>query len=226
MRRRKTLASVFLALACAAGAHARQHVKGVRVAPSLPADRPSNTAEPWRRSPATPESVRRRIEAAAERYASRTPVARIVLYDIGYPRDAREYAELDGHAVVLLTALSQERAELPIRRVYVAAGGREVELLLLKLVLSEEKTADGPAARAFGRYRADALYLLPVYLRTRAGELLADFDRNRTGVRVAAFGTPLPSTLSGLGIRPPTGAGPSADTLEEFIRREYPSFFE
>jgi hypothetical protein len=215
-----------MALACSAGAFARQRGHKARLAPDAPSGKSLNAAGTWKSAPATPETVRRRIEAAAVKYGARAPLARIVLYDIGYPRDTREYASLDGHAVVLLTALSQERGELPIRRVYVAADGREVELKLLRLVLSEQAAPGDAAARAFGRYRADALYLLPVYLRQRAGELLADFDKNRTGLKVAAFGTPLPGDVNGLGIKPPTGAGPLADTLEEFIRREYPSFFE
>jgi hypothetical protein len=226
MRTNLTLACLALALVCSADAFARQHGPQLRLATTAPGSKPVRAAEPWRNSPATPETMRQRIEKAAVKYGAAAPVARIILYDIGYPRDPREYAGLDGHAVVLLTALSQERAELPIRRVYVSADGREVELKLLKLVLSEQAAPFDAAARTFGRFRADALYLLPVYLRTRAGNLLADFDRNRTALKVASFGTPLPGEVNGLGIKPPTGAGPLADTLEEFIRREYPSFFD
>jgi hypothetical protein len=179
----------------------------------------------WSRSAATPELMRRRIEEAAVKYRAHAPVPRVVFYDIAYPRDAREYKSLDGHGVVLLTALSQERGELPLRRVYVPVGGREVELRLLKLVLSEQAPGDA-SATTFGPYRADALYLLPLYLRARPGDLLADFTAGRTALKVADFALPLPDDVKALGDKPPAGHGPSADALQQFIRREYPSFFK
>lgn len=182
-------------------------------------------AHGWGRSAATPELMRRRIEEAAVKYQADAPVPRVVFYDIAYPRDAREYASLDGHGVILLTALSQERAELPLRRVYVPSDGKEVELRLLKVVLSEQAPG-APSAGTFGPYRADALYLLPLYLRARPGDLLADFAAGRTALKVADFTLPLPDDVRALGNKPPAGPGPSADALEKFIRREYPSFFK
>lgn len=174
----------------------------------------------------TPEKMRRRIEEAAVKYQEHAPVPRIVLYDVAYPRDAQEHARLDGHAVLLITALSQERGELPLRRLYVSAAGQEVELKLLKLVLSEQTAAGDLSARTFGPFREDALYLLPLHMRARAGELLADFALSRMRMKVVDFGTPLPDDVSKFGIKPPSGAGPSADALQELVRREYPSFFK
>jgi hypothetical protein len=229
MRAKLVVAFHALALVCSTDAFARQRVQGVIHAPSASVGQArtiNGAQQPWRNTPATPERMRQRIEEAAVRYSAYAPVPRLILYDIGYPRDMLEYANLDGHAVVLLTALSQERVELPLRRVYVSVDGKEVELRLLKLVLSEQAANGDVTARTLGRFRADALYMLPLYLRTRAGDLLADFDRNRTGLKVAVFGTPLPDEVSKLGIKPPTGVGPFADTLEEFIRRESPSFFK
>lgn len=225
MRRTLTLACALTALLCSTGALARQRGGDAQTAPAA-RTRTVLNVKPWSRTPATPEVMRRRIEEAAVKYSAHAPIPRLVLYDIGYPRDRREYAGLDGHAVILLTALSQRREELPLRRVYVSAGGREVELTLLKLVLSEQAAAGDAAAATFGTYRADALYLLPLHLRAGAGDLLADFASGRAGMKLADFGTPLPADVGAFGIKPPTGAGPLADTLEEFIRREYPSFFE
>lgn len=179
----------------------------------------------WSATAATPELLRRRIEEAAVKYQARAPIPRVVFYDIAYPRDAREYASLDGHGVILLTALSQERGELPLRKVYFPLDGKEVELRLLKLVLSEQAPGD-ISAKTFGPYRADALYLLPLYLRARPDYLLADFAAGRTAMKVADFSLPLSDEVQALGIKPPAGAGPSAAALEQFIRREYPSFFK
>jgi hypothetical protein len=188
---------------------------------------PSVVEDPvWRNKPATPERMSQRLEEAAAKYQANAPIPRVVLYDIGFPHNDQEYARLDGHAVILLTALSQERGELPLQRVYVLADGKEIELKLLKLVLSEQPADSGVTAQTFGAFRVDALYLLPMYLRMKAADLLVDFGKNRTAFKVATFGTPVSADVGRLNIKPPTGAGPSNETLEEFIKREYPSFFK
>lgn len=188
---------------------------------------PAHIAEApvWRDRPATPERMNQRIEEAALRYQSSAPVPRVVLYDIAYPHDEREFAALDGHAVMLTTALSQERAELPLKRVYVSAGGKEIELKAVRQVLSEQADPASATAKTFGAFRADTLYLLPVQLRMRPGDLMVDFGGNRTGFKMATLGTPVPDEISRLPTRAPTGAGPSDKALEDFIRREFPSFF-
>lgn len=182
-------------------------------------------APAWRDQPATPERMNQRIEEAAVRYQSEAPIPRVVLYDIAYPHDAREYAALDGHALMLTTALSQERAELPLKRVYVSAGGKEIELKAVRQVLSEQADAGSATAKTFGAFRADTLYLLPMYLRMSPGDLMVDFGGNRTGFKVATMGTPVPDEISNLPTKAPTGAGPSDKALEDFVRREFPSFF-
>lgn len=225
---KSTLGCVALTLLCAAAASARQSAQDAPLPPSAPPDRIQTIHQeiPWSRAPVTPERMRLRIEEAAVKYQTYAPVPRIVLYDIGYPRDAGEYASLEGYAVILITALSQERGELPLRRVYLSADGKEVELKLLKLVLSEQPANGDVTSKTFGPYRADALYLLPLQLRARPGDLLADFTSNRTGMKVADFAAPLPDDVQGFDLKPPAGAAPPPGVLEQFIRREYPSFFK
>jgi hypothetical protein len=182
-------------------------------------------ATTWRTKPATPERMNQRIEESALKYQSNAPIPRIVLYDIGYPRNDEEYNALDGNAVMLITALAQTREELPVKRVYVLVAGKEVELSQLKLVLSEQTTVNGAVAKTFGAFRMDALYLLPMILRMRHSDLLVDFAQTRTGMKVAVFGTPLSAEVSKLTIKDPTGIIRSRETMDEFIRREFPSFF-
>jgi hypothetical protein len=190
------------------------------------------TAEPiadsgvWKKQPVTPAHVNERIEKAAVEYASRAPIPRIVLYDIGYPKDEKEYTALDGQAVILFTAVSQIREELPLQKAYAVVEGEEVELKLLKVVLAELPTTDSATAKTFGRFRADALYLLPMSLRARNPDILVNFQKNRTAFKVAALATPLPDDLNRMMSVKPSGAGPSQDALEAFIKREYPSFFQ
>jgi hypothetical protein len=178
----------------------------------------------WKNEPATPAHMKQRIEEAAVQYARYAPVPRLVLYDIGYPNGEKEYVSLDGNAVILLTALSQEREELPLPKVSASCGGKETGFKLLKVVLAELPT-DTATAKTFGRFRADALYLLPISLRVQNCDLLVDFQKNRLAFKVATFGTPLPADVNNLTQIKPSGAGPSESALEAFIRREYPSFF-
>ena len=56
--------------------------------------------------------MNRRIEDMTIEYAASAPIPRIVLYDIGFPNGEKEYAALDGNAVILFTAISQNREEL------------------------------------------------------------------------------------------------------------------
>jgi hypothetical protein len=180
----------------------------------------------WRNQPATPERMNQRLEEAGVKYQADAPYPRGVLWDIGYPHNDQEYVELDGYAVILITALTQERDELPLKRVYVLADGKEIELKLIKEVLSEQSGAKSAAAKTFGPFRADALYLLPVYLRIKTTDLMADFAKNKMGSKIGIFGGTVSAEVSKLTIKPPTGVGPSDKVLQQFIKREFPSFFK
>ena len=180
----------------------------------------------WRNEPVTPESMNQRLEEAAVQYAAHAPIPRIVLFDIGFPINEQEYAALDGNAVILFTAVSQTREELPLQRVYVLSEGKEVELKLVRVVLAELKTTNTQSAKTFGRFRADALYLLPISLRAKNVDLLVDFQVNRSGFKLATLGPPLPDHLNRLISVKTSGAGPSQSALETFIKREYPTLVE
>jgi len=179
----------------------------------------------WKNEAATPARMNQRIEEAAVKLAAGAPVPRIVLYDIGYPNGAQEYTALDGNAVILFTSLSQDRDELPLQRVYALAEGKEIELKLVKVALAELPATNTASAKTFGRFRADALYLLPMSLRVKNCDLLVDFQKNRQAFKVAALGTPLTDELNKLLQIKSSGAGPSQSALETFIKREYPTFF-
>ena len=180
----------------------------------------------WRNEPVTPASMNQGLEEAAVQNAAHAPIPRIVLFDIGFPIDEKEYAALDGNALILFTAVSQTREELPLQRVYVLSEGKEVELKLVRVVLAELKTADTQVAKTFGRFRADALYLLPMSLRVKNVDLLVDFQVNRSAFKLATLGPPLPDHLSRFLLVKTSGAGPSQSALETIIKREYPTLLE
>ena len=187
---------------------------------------PATTPTPvWRTTPATPSGVIQRIEDAAIKYQDSGAVPRTVFYDIGYPASDEELTALDGHAVVLLTALSQSREELPLQRAFIVLEDKtEVPLKQLKLVLSEQSNSTTLATKVFGRYRGDALYLLPVYLRTKPVDLMVEFAGSGARLKVATFGSGVSNAVLRLKIAPPTGIGPTEAALNAFMKREFPGF--
>ncbi len=188
---------------------------------------PESQTEPttWRQSPATPPRMNQRIDEAASKYLANGPIPRIALYDIVYPKDAKEYADLDSHAVLLLTVLVQDQAELPLKKVYVLLDGQQVELHQFKQVLSKQSSGNSAAVKTFGAYRMDALYLVPINLRMKPSDLVVDFAQNRQGMKVATFDSPLPPALAALPAKTPTGIS-IQEALEIFVKREFPTFFQ
>lgn len=190
--------------------------------------RPESTVEPavWRSEPVTPERISQRIEELAIKYQADAPIPRMALYDIGYPLNDQESTSPDGNAVILVTALVQEEEELPLKRVYVLADGKEIDLKSIRQVLSKQSVANSISAKTFGAFRVDMLCLLPLYLRMKSADLILDFAKNKSGFKVVTFGTPVSPEVRKLSVKIPTGVGPSAQVLDEFVKREYPSFFK
>lgn len=178
----------------------------------------------WRNTPATPSGVNQRIEDAAINNQDIAPIPRTVFYDIGYPGNDEEFSVLDGHAVLLVTALSQSRIDLPLERVFVVMeDGSEAPLKQVKLVLSQQAASGTLTTRVFGPYRADALYLLPVYLRLKPVVLYVEFG-GKARVKTATFGGSASNILSRFKVVPPVGTGPTDVALNAFIKREFPGF--
>lgn len=178
----------------------------------------------WRNTPATPSGVIQRMEDAAVKFQESAPIPRSVFYDIGYPGTDEELLALDGNALILLTAVSQSREELPLSRAFVLGDGTEIPLKQVRLVLSQQPLADSLLAKVFGRYRSDSLYLLPVYLRLKRVDLIVEFGGGNRRFTVATFGSGISAAVSRLQIVPPTGNGPTEAALNVFIRREFPGF--
>ncbi len=173
--------------------------------------------------PVSPATMSTRIARAAFTYERYSPVPRIALYDIAYPANATEFAELDGYAIMLVSVISQDAGELPPKRVYVKGGLAAVVLTLVSSVLSPS-VEDPIVGKVFGQNRWDGLYLLPISLVSEAQELLLDFAKNREGFVVAKFSNMNREPLSTLPRTPPTGARPSEDALVRIVGREYRGF--
>ena len=51
--------------------------------------------------------------------------------DFTWPADAEEYRKLAKHVLVLVSVVTQDAAELPLRRVYVNSNGKQTALTKL-----------------------------------------------------------------------------------------------
>lgn len=180
----------------------------------------------WHGDPVDNAYMNRLIADAAEKYKEYAPIPRISFYDIGYPRDKDEAAKMNGYAVLLVSALSQDPDELPLKRAYVHAGGKDFELKNLKAIKIRNTDTASQNVKTFGQYRVDALYLIPIHLRLQKGELLIDFNKNRDGMRLAKFDGTVPSDIKFLPDTMPDEKASFQDALEQFLKREYPGYLE
>lgn len=180
--------------------------------------------EPSHWEPCTPKSLTEQINQAAEQYKAFAPIPRVAFIDVAYPRDDEEATAVAGYAVVLVTSISQDKTELPLRRVYVIADGRSLDLECLVAVESTIPKKDKKIARTFGQNRSDGLYLMPICVSTKNGVLLVDFAKNRSGFKIYEFQGSGPRDLGAWEEWPAPESRPSAQALEDFIRREFPCF--
>jgi len=172
---------------------------------------------------ATDSIISGQIAAAARDYRQYAPVPRGAFYDLAWPKDTAEYRRMAGFGLILITAVDQQAAELPIARAYVeTANGRDSTLTLLGSIASEIPAADTSARTVFGRYRFDALYLVPLAPGWRGSVVIIDFTQGRTGFRVGRIAETTPAEVAGATTR--LAARPEAAAVAVMIRREYPDF--
>lgn len=179
------------------------------------------SAAGWNAAPVSDSMMSTRLRHAAQDYRQYAPIPRIALYDLGYPSSAQEYSALGGNAVLLVTAVVRDSSELPATHVYVregAAGDRELHRL--GVACGRVATAEVAVATTFGKYRCDALYVLPLVLRAGTGELLVDFAAHRQGFRLVQFDGQLPQYLRDL--RVPASPSVPDTAFATFLAREYP----
>ncbi|MFO1114411.1 MAG: hypothetical protein U1E28_01895 [Beijerinckiaceae bacterium] len=185
---------------------------------SWPASAQELRREPGLPGTVSPATIAQRVDAAAERLRQQgKSIDRLVEIDSYLPANQREYDGLAGNGVTLLSALTRVGSELPLARVYLNVGGREIDLVPIapaqRLPVTEKMTAAG-----FG-FREDRFYLLPAVETKKEGFLFVDWSSNRSGFRVYA----LPLTAGGwmqTGTMGPVGK-PDPDALAAVLRREY-----
>ena len=174
----------------------------------------------WTNGSVTNSALDARIRDAAVQYRTYAPVPRVAFFDIAYPKDCGEMAAMNGHAVMVVSAVSQDSTELPPARVYAVLGTGERSLSQISGV--ESRVADATIHATFGSFRHDAFYLLPIEASRASADVLVDFAAHRQGFRLAQLSGQLPRTLHACSAAVSEQQAPPAAAIWELVTREYP----
>jgi hypothetical protein len=173
--------------------------------------------------PTTDQTINLRLQAVANDLKGRGEVSRIAIGDIAYPRTQAENVELGGWGLVLVTALTRDPSELPIKRVVVrsSAGEMELQAATTRLQLNAELPPD--VKSAFGAHRFDGLYYIPVAATRVECKVVIDFAANRTNFQTLQFPPPpdqdaLPRDVE---VIVEVGA-PNPEAAQRLFREEFP----
>jgi hypothetical protein len=137
------------------------------------------------------------------------------------PANAAEYRALAKYITVLVVVVSQDRSELPLRRVYIDnTNGTTTELKRISSVRSVDPVSF--TSKILGKYRETSYYLLPVALLSRQGRVIADFAVHRTGYQLAVLNEKeLDFVRSDSEPLPVPGETPDQRTLHDFVERHF-----
>ncbi|MEP6847606.1 MAG: hypothetical protein ABI999_02030 [Acidobacteriota bacterium] len=180
----------------------------------------------WYGHPVTGDYISGELEKLAVEYAEYASIPKMAIYDIGYPKDAKEFHDLDGYGLILVAAVSQTKEELPVRRVYVSLDGKDHELPRLNMYLSAVPDIASQTAKTLGTFRMDSIYAFPVYLRLQKANVYAEFAKDPRPMVIAKFDGSTPSSLMRLPTDKPANAGYLKVALRTFMKREYPGYFQ
>jgi hypothetical protein len=184
------------------------------------------TKRPVSRGEVSYAEMTERLEQSAIRTAKSAPkgAARGSSVDFCWASSPEEYRVLEKHVLVLVSAVTQDSAELPLRRVYVTTGGKETELIRLSSQLSGVKKGSKTFS-VLGPYREDGFYLAPAGLMMSDGYLQADFAVRRNGFNLYKLpGTPPDFIKADSNPMPAPDAKPDTPALKALLQREYSGF--
>jgi hypothetical protein len=194
---------------------------------SQAADAQTLTQRPVSQNPVSPSDMTARLENSAIRTKKSAPqgAARGSSVDFAWASAPQEYRALAKHVLVLVSVVTQDAAELPLRRVYVVdPGGKETALTKLSSQLSAVRKGSVTAS-VLGPYREDGFYLAPAGPMMADGYLQADFAVRRNGFNLYKLpGTP-PDFIKADGDPIPSpDAKPETSAVKAMLQREYRGF--
>ena len=181
---------------------------------------------PVSQNPVSPADMTERLQKSAIDTAKLAPkgAARGSSVDFCWASSPEEYRALAKHVLVLVSVVTQDAAELPLRRVYVNIDGRETELT--KLSSQRSSVRKGSITYSIlGPYREDGFYLAPAGSMMADGYLQADFAVRRNGFNLYKLPGMPPDFIKAEGSpMPAPDARPDTPALKAMLRREYKGF--
>jgi hypothetical protein len=174
----------------------------------------------------SPADMTERLEKSAIKTLQISPsgAARGSAVDFSWPQDAEEYKALGKRVLVLVSVVTQEASELPLRRVYVNVDGRETELVKL----SSRRSGVRKGSTTFtvlGRFREDGFYLAPAGVMMVEGYLQADFAVRRNNFNLYRLpGSPPDFVKADRDPMPEQGASVDMPAVKAMLHREYKGF--
>jgi hypothetical protein len=126
--------------------------------------------------------------------------------------------------LVLVSVVTQDAAELPLRRVYVTVNGEQTELVKL----SSQRRDVGKGSTTFsilGPFREDGFYVAPAGLMMSDGYLQADFAIRRNNFNLYKLPGTAPDFIKAdKDPMPARAATPNMPALKALLTREYQGF--
>ena len=184
------------------------------------------TQRPVSQGAVTPADMAERLEKSAARTREQGPkgAARGSSIDFCWPSSVAEYQAIGKYVLVLVSVVTQDAAELPLRRVYVTVNGEQTELIRL----SSQRRDVGKGSTTFsilGPFREDGFYVAPAGLMMRDGYLQADFATRRNNFNLYKLpGTPPDFVKADDNPMPAADASPNMPALKALLTREYKGF--
>lgn len=175
----------------------------------------------------TPGDMAKRLERTAERVKKSNPAGadRVAQIDFAWPQDEDEYRALAKYVIVLVSVVSKNENEFPLKRVYIRDKWRRE--FPLERISSERRAVpeDSIVHSVIGPYREDGFYLAPAQAMKGEGEVVADFAASRSGFRLYNLpGEPPDFIEADRHGKPAQGAKPDPKALKAMLEREYAGF--
>ena len=193
---------------------------------STAADAQTLSKRPVSQGAVTPAGMTERLEKAAMRTREQAPkgAARGSSIDFCWPSSAEEYRAIGKYVLVLVSVVTQDAAELPLRRVYVTVNGEQTELTRLSSQRRDVRK-DSTTYPILGPFREDAFYVAPAGLMMSDGYLQADFAIRRNNFNLYKLpGTPPDFVKADNNPMPAKDAAPNMPALKALLTREYQGF--
>jgi hypothetical protein len=184
------------------------------------------TQRPVSQGAVTPADMTERLEKAAVRTKEQAPkgAARGSSIDFCWPSNVEEYQAIGKYVLVLVSVVTQDAAELPLRRVYVTVNGEQTELVKL----SSQRRDVGKGSTTFsilGPFREDGFYVAPAGLMMSDGYLQADFAIRRNNFNLYKLPGTAPDFIKAdKDAMPARDATPNMPALKTLLTREYQGF--